>query len=71
MTVDEQGNLSTSGPGERVFSPDGKKLETIKWGGTNVCFGGDAYRPQVITGGNALFSVRMKAPGFRPKEKAD
>lgn len=70
MTVDEQGNLYTTGPGVMVFSPDGKKLEQIMGGGTNVCFGGDDYRTLFITGGNALHSVRMKIPGHRPKKKA-
>lgn len=68
MTVDEQGNLYTTGPGVTVFSPDGKKLETIMGGGTNVCFGGEDHRTLFITGGNALFSVRMKVAGHRPKK---
>jgi gluconolactonase len=65
MTLDEQGNLYLTGGGVQVYSPEGKKITTIKVPEppANVCFGGKDRRTLFITARKGLYAVRMNVRG--------
>ena len=66
VTLDEQGNLYlTGGEGVTVYSPEGRKIETIAVPMTpaNVGFGGPENDILYITARTTLFSVKMKVKG--------
>ena len=68
MTVDDQGNLYCAGPhAVRVWSPEGRLLETIKVpeSPTNCAFAGSGATTLYITGRKSVFRIRMKTQGAR------
>lgn len=67
MKVDTAGRVFASGSGGIwVISPQGEKLGVIRVpdGARNVAFGGTDMRTLYITGGNSLYSLRVKTPGI-------
>ena len=68
MTVDDQGNLYCAGPhAVRVWSPQGKLLETISIpeSPTNCTFAGPGSDTLYITGRKSVYRIRMKTTGVR------
>ncbi len=68
MTVDDQGNLYCAGPhAVRVWSPDGRLLETIAVpeSPTNCTFAGAGSDMLYITGRKRVYRIRMNAKGVR------
>lgn len=65
MTLDEKGNLYLTGKGVIVYSPAGKKIETIAVpeGPANLCFGGKERRTLFITARTSLYAVAMRVRG--------
>jgi len=65
MTLDEKGNLYLTGKGVNVYSPAGKKIETIAVpeGPANLCFGGKDRRTLFITARTSLYAVGMRVRG--------
>jgi gluconolactonase len=65
MTLDEKGNLYLTGKGVIVYSPEGKKIETIAVpeGPANLCFGGKDRRTLFITARTSLYAVAMRVRG--------
>ena len=65
MTLDEKGNLYLTGKGVIVYSPAGKKIETIAVpeGPANVCFGSKDRRTLFITARTSLYAVAMRVRG--------
>jgi len=68
MTVDHLGNLYCAGPyAVRVWSPQGKLLETIAIpeSPTNCTFAGPGSNVLYITGRKNVFRIRLKTKGVR------
>ncbi|MFC1538925.1 SMP-30/gluconolactonase/LRE family protein, partial [Candidatus Latescibacterota bacterium] len=65
MTVDESGNLYVTDTGITIYSPDGKKLETIELPErpTNLCFGGVDGKTLFITASTSVYAVPMNVRG--------
>ena len=65
MTLDEKGNLYLTGKGVNVYSPAGKKIETIAVpeGPANLCFGGKDRRTLFMTARTSLYAVAMRVRG--------
>lgn len=69
MKVDIKGNLYSSGPGGIwIISPEGKHLGTILTpkNASNLAWGGDDAMTLYATVTDAVYSIRVKTPGFRP-----
>ncbi len=66
MAIDEHGNIYLSMKGIQVFSPEGKKLETIEVPAnpTNICFGGADGKTLYITTPSTLYSIKMQVKGL-------
>jgi gluconolactonase len=67
MGVDCAGNVYVTTQGlVRVYSPGGQMLGNITGfqGTTNVAFGGDDMKTLFVTGGGALYQLRMNVPGL-------
>ncbi|MFD2935577.1 SMP-30/gluconolactonase/LRE family protein [Spirosoma flavum] len=66
MTLDNRGNLYLTGKGVTVYSPTGKKIETIAvpsgWVG-NVCFGGKDRSLLFITASESVYTLQMQVKG--------
>ena len=68
MTVDHLGNLYCAGPyAVRVWSPQGKLLETIAVpeSPTNCAFAGPGSNVLYITGRKNVFRIRLRTKGIR------
>ncbi|MBI2824284.1 MAG: SMP-30/gluconolactonase/LRE family protein [Planctomycetia bacterium] len=65
LTRDEKGNVYLTGGGVVVYSPEGKKLETIAVpeSPANVTFGGADKRTLFITARTSLYAVPMRVRG--------
>ena len=65
LARDEQGNIYLTGGGITVYSPEGKKLETIAVpeGPANLKFGGPDKKTLFITARSSLYSVPMRVRG--------
>jgi gluconolactonase len=65
MTLDEKGNLYLTGNGVNVYSPEGKRIETIMVpeGPANLCFGGADGKTLFITARTSLYAVKMNVRG--------
>ncbi len=65
MTLDERGNVYLTNKGVRIYSPEGKLLETIEVpeGSTNVCFGGQDRKTLFITAYTSVYKIRMQVKG--------
>ena len=65
MTLDEKGNLYVTLKGVHVFSPEGKKIETIDIPerSSNVCFGGKDRKTLFVTARKSIYAVRMNVRG--------
>lgn len=65
MTLDEHGNLYLTGKGVNVYSPKGKRIETIPVpeGPANLCFGGTDRMTLFITARTSLYAVKMRVRG--------
>jgi len=65
IAVDKSGNVYfTAGNAVQVYSPDGKKLGSIKipkGSGTNLCFGGEGGKTLYVTTNDALYAGRISA----------
>ncbi len=69
MKVDIKGNLYASGPGGVwIISPEGKHLGTIRTDKStaNVAWGGDDAMTLYTTTTDALYTIHLKVPGYRP-----
>jgi len=68
MAIDVKGNLYTTSGKVKIYSPDGKMLETIDVpeGPANVCFGGEDYKTLFITARTSLYSIRTVNAGAKP-----
>jgi len=69
MKVDVKGNLYATGPGGIwIISPEGKHLGTIRTDKStaNVAWGGDDAMTLYTTTTDALYTIRLKIPGYRP-----
>lgn len=69
MKCDQQGNLYCNGPGGMmVFSPKGEHLGTIGLPprSANCNWGGDDGKTLYMTGGPALYRIKLKIEGIRP-----
>ena len=66
MTLDNRGNLYTTGNGVSVFDSTGKKIEHIavpeKWT-ANVCFGGVNRNQLFITASEGVYTLQMNVTG--------
>ena len=66
LRVDEKGNIyTTTGDGVVVWSPEGKRLATIKFPEhpANCAFGGDDFKTLFVTARTGLYSVKLKVAG--------
>ena len=66
MTMDSAGNIYLAAAGIRIYSPEGKLLETIRIpeNPTNVAFGGPDRKTLYITAQTSVYSIAMKIPGM-------
>jgi len=66
LTLDSDGNVYITSKGVDVYTPAGKKIETIPVSPqpTNVCFGGRDGRTLFITARTAAFTLRMRTRGI-------
>ncbi len=70
LRVDERGNIyTTTGDGVVVWSPEGKRLATIKFPEhpANCAFGGDDFQTLFVTARTGLYSVKLKVAGNQLK----
>lgn len=68
MTIDQQGNVYSTGPGGVwIVSPEGEVLDRISVPDrtTNITFGGPDHQTLYITAGPALYRIRVNASGAR------
>ncbi len=66
LRVDVKGNIyTTAGDGVRIYSPEGKRLGTIKFPEhpANCAFGGDDMKTLFVTARTGLYSVKLKVAG--------
>jgi len=69
MTVDEKGDVYSTGPGGIwIISPAGKHLGTIAGVGrpADAAFGGPDGKTLFITSRPGLYRIRLKIAGVRP-----
>jgi gluconolactonase len=67
MKIDTAGRVFATGSGGIwVISPQGRRLGIIRvpGGARNLAFGGPDFRTLFITGGDSLFSLRVRTPGI-------
>lgn len=66
LTIDQQGNLYTTGKGITIYNPQGQQIGHIPidepWS-ANVCFGGKDHDQLFITASKALYKVQMSVKG--------
>ena len=70
LRVDVKGNIyTTTGDGVVVWSPEGKRLATIKFPEhpANCAFGGDDFKTLFVTARTGLYSVKLKVAGNQLK----
>lgn len=67
MTMDDRGNLYTTGQGVTVFDPEGKQIMNIPLPGwtANVCFGGTKRDLLFITSSKSVYTLQMKVKGMK------
>ena len=71
LRVDVKGNIyTTTGDGVVVWSPEGKRLATIKFPEhpANCAFGGDDFKTLFVTARTGLYSVKLKVAGNQLKK---
>jgi gluconolactonase len=69
MKVDIKGNIYATGPGGIwIISPEGKHLGTIRTDKrtANVAWGGDDAMTLYTTTTDAIYTIHLKIPGYRP-----
>jgi len=68
MTIDNEGNIYLTTRAVRVYSKEGKLIETIAVpeGPANVCFGGKDNQTLFITARTSLYSIKMRVKGVPP-----
>lgn len=66
MTIDNEGNIYLTSDAVLVYTPAGKKIETIEVPErpANVCFGGKDKQTLFITARTSLYSVCMRVKGL-------
>lgn len=66
MTLDQKGNLYTTGNGVTIYNPAGEKIGHIavpsRWT-ANVCFGGKDRKTLFITASESVYILEMKVKG--------
>jgi len=69
MTIDNEGNIYLTTRAVRVYSKEGKLIETIAMpeGPANVCFGGKDNQTLFITARTSLYSIKMRVKGVPPR----
>lgn len=65
MTLDEKGNVYLTSGGVAVYSPDGKKIATLKFPErpANVTFGGKDRKTLFVTARTGFYALRMAVKG--------
>jgi gluconolactonase len=69
MKVDIKGNIYATGPGGIwIISPEGEHLGTIRTDKStaNVAWGADDAMTLYTTTTDAIYTIRLKIPGYRP-----
>ncbi len=70
MTIDNEGNIYTTGNGVTIFDPKGRiiiKIPTEESWTTNVCFGGKDRNLLFITAVKSVYGLKMNVKGTRYK----
>ena len=70
MTIDNEGNVYLTTNAVAVYSPEGKKIETIEVPEqpANVTFGGKDNQTLFITARTSLYAIRMRVKGAGKKQ---